>query len=62
MAIWTGLDVFAPARAMLAALRQKQVWSLELTGLHLARIAHNNRGTQRNRGAGTRPACSGGRG
>src|SRR5258708_24141290 len=42
MATWTGLDVFAPARAMLAALATRQVSSPELTELHRARITRYN--------------------
>src|ERR1700687_2925036 len=42
MATWTELDVFAPARAMLDALTARRVSSVELTDLHLARIARYN--------------------
>ncbi|HLZ26229.1 MAG TPA: amidase family protein [Chloroflexota bacterium] len=42
MATRTVLDVFGPARAMLAALAEKAVSSVELTELHLARIARYN--------------------
>ena len=42
MATSTAFDLFAPAGAMLAALAERGVSSLELTDLHLARIARYN--------------------
>ena len=38
----TAIDSFAPAGAMLAALRERSVSSAELTELHLDRIARHN--------------------
>ncbi|HEY3061899.1 MAG TPA: amidase family protein [Chloroflexota bacterium] len=40
--VTTGLDAFAPARAMLDALRERQISSRELVELHLARIERHN--------------------